>query len=250
MKMKITFENVSKIYNKESIGLEDANFSIQQGEFVFVIGRSGAGKSTLLNLISGEVRPSSGVIRIGDIETSKLKEKEIPLFKRKIGKMDAQVGLLKDKTIYQNLYFVLHAIEEPRITIKPKIKKALSIVGMAQREEAYPEELSVGEIARVLLARAIILNPQILIIDEPTANMSAGLAWDMMYLLQELNKQGITLIVASHSRELVTVMEKRVITLVSGMIVSDEKRGIYDARKMDVIEEKRVKELRKMRSKG
>ncbi len=238
--IEIEFRKVTKKYNNKILALEDASFSIEKGEFVFIVGKSGSGKSTLLKLLSGQEMPTSGNVIIGKKDTQKLNTKEIPYFRRQFGIMDTEIGLLQDKTVYENIDFPLIATEVKRKIRKKRIEKTLSTVGIANKANFFPEEISVGEAARVLLARAIVTNPKIMVIDEPTANISGGMAWDMMYLLEELNRLGITMIVASHSRELVTIMKKRVITLVSGAVVSDEKNSIYDEKKMDVFEEKRV----------
>ncbi len=240
MDREIEFQDVTKKYNDKTLALENASFSIKKGEFVFVVGKSGSGKSTLLKLLSGQEIPTSGNVVVGGIDTKKLRKSETPYFRRQFGIMDAEVGLLEGKTVYDNIEFPLIVTEVKKKIRKSRIEKTMSTVGITKKADFLPKEISVGEAARVLLARAIVTNPKIMVIDEPTANISGGMAWDMMHLLDELNRLGITMIVATHSRELVTIMKKRVITLVSGAVVSDEKHGIYDERKMDIFEEKRV----------
>lgn len=249
MQMEIEFKNVSKIFKGGIIGLEDASFGIEQGEFVFVVGRSGSGKSTLLKLLSGQIPPTSGEIWSGGCEISSLTEAQLPYLRRRFGIMEADLGLLNDRNVYQNVSLAMYATEQPVHLIKKRVRQTLATVGMAHRAEALPEELSVGEAARVLLARAIVSNPKVMVIDEPTANLSPDASWDLMCLLDELNRLGVTMVVASHSRELVTIMRKRVITLVAGSVVSDEKHGIYDMKLMDIFEEKRVLDEREKNKK-
>lgn len=146
--------------------------------------------------------------------------------------MEADLGLLHDRNVSQNVSLAMYATEQPAHLIKKRVRQTLATVGIAHRSEALPSELSVGEAARVLLARAIVINPKIMVIDEPTANLSPDASWDLMCLLDELNRLGVTMVVTSHSRELVTIMRKRVITLVAGTVVSDENRGIYDMKMM------------------
>ncbi len=245
MEKEIVFQGVSKDYGQENLSLEDVTFSVDKGEFVFVVGKSGSGKSTLLKLLCGELLPTSGDVYIYGKNTKNVSKAKMPYFRRQFGIMDAERGLLPKKTIYQNIDFVLIATEVSRKIRKQRIEKTLSTVGIADKAKSFPHEVSVGELARALLARAIVVNPKILVIDEPTANLSPGMAWDMMLLLEEINRLGITLIVASHSKELVTIMKKRVITLVSGVVVADEKKAIYDEKKMDIFEEKRIADERK-----
>lgn len=246
---EIEFRNVSKIFNGNTIGLENVSFEIEKGEFVFVVGRSGSGKSTLLRLLSAQTAPSHGEIWVGGLDTGALSANRLPYFRRQFGIMEQELGLLNDRTVFQNISLAMYATEQPVRLIKNRVKQTLSTVGISHRAAAYPQELSVGEAARVLLARAIASNPKIMVIDEPTANLDPDASWDLMCLLDELNRLGITMIVASHSRELVTIMKKRVITLVSGVKVLDQKHAVYNSKAMDIFEEKRILDERKKNEK-
>lgn len=249
MQNEIEFKNVTKIFKEDIVALENASFGIEHGEFVFIVGRSGSGKSTLLKLLSGQLPPTSGEILVDGCKISSLPRTKMPYFRRQFGIMEADLGLLNDRNVYQNISLAMYATEQPVHLIKKRVTQTLATVGLAHRADAFPQELSVGEAARVLLARAIVINPKIMVIDEPTANLSPDASWDLMCLLDELNRLGVTMIVASHSRELVTIMKKRVITLVAGAIVSDERRGIYDMKMMDIFEEKRVLDEREKNKK-
>ncbi len=242
--VQIEFRNVTKQYQHNVPALEQVSLTIEKGEFVFVVGKSGSGKSTFLKLLSCQMLPTSGAVVINKECTSDLTTEEIPYFRRQFGIMQMDMELLPDLTLAQNIRFAMRATEQPGRLIKQRIRETLSTVGVAKQAEHYPEELSAGEIARALLARAIVVNPKILVLDEPTANLSPALAWDIMCLLDELNRLGITVVVASHARELVTIMKKRVVTLVSGVVVSDQRRGSYDVRLMDRFEEARIAKQR------
>lgn len=241
---EIIFEHVYKLFGDEII-LEDLNLRIEKGEFVFVVGKSGAGKSTLLNLLIRQQEATKGKIIVNGRDLSGMKEGLIPYHRRKIGFMSPNLGLLKDRTVYENIRVARLAAGVHSRNEKKEIIRILGLVGMAEKYRSKPKELSGGEEARVLLARAISVNPEILVADEPTANLDADAAWDLMLLFQEFNRRGMTVVAASHSRELVTVMKKRVITLVAGCIVSDEKQGVYDMKAMDIFEERKVLERRK-----
>ena len=223
---EIVFDHVTKVF-QEQIALEDISFQIEKGEFVFVTGKSGAGKSTLLELLIKQQEPTAGNVFGFQKALGVLKEKEIPHYRRRLGIMSPEIGMLNNMTVYEN-------------GMKRKIMRALGLVGIAEKAYAYPKELSGGEQARMLLARAMVVNPDVLIADEPTANLDPDTAWDMMLLFNEIHRQGKTLIIATHARELVTIMRKRVITLVAGALVADEKNAIYNQKAMDIFEERRV----------
>lgn len=241
---EIVFDNVTKIFRSDVIGLENVSFEVEQGEFIFVIGKSGAGKSTLIKLLSGQIACTKGDIQVRGCSINSLKKNQLPYFRRKFGIMSGEFGLLKDRSVYENVSIALCAIEHPKLLIDSNVKKALSIVGLKNKSGFYPHEISIGEAARVCLARALVTNPKIIVADEPTANLDSGLAWDIMCLLDEINRMGITVIVASHARELVTVMRKRVLTLVAGSLIADEKRAIYNSGALDIFEYRKVMEKR------
>lgn len=247
--MEIIFDHVSKFFD-EQIALEDVSFQIEKGEFVFIIGKSGAGKSTLLKLILKQEEVTSGKIVVDGQSLQALTQKKIPYYRRKIGYMSPDVGLLKDRNVYENLYLAMVAVGARKAHAKREIARVLGIVGLADKEKANVQELSGGENARILLARALLVHPQILIADEPTANLDSDAAWDLMLLLNEINHRGITVIVASHARELVSIMKKRVITLVLGCLVADEKCAIYNQSAVDIFEERKILKLREKKKKN
>ncbi len=247
MAQAIVFQNVSKEYGKGEYALERVSFSVKAGEFVFVIGRSGAGKSTLLKLISRQLVPTGGRIWALGTEVTALKDREVPFFRRKIGMMQAEYGLLRDKTVYENVEIAMRATGQPQRLYKKRVMQTLQTVGVLHRKDAFPGEISVGEEARVLLARALVVNPGVLIADEPTANLDADKAYDLMRLLDDLNRMGVTVIVGSHDKELVSIMRKRVLTLSAGRLVADEKNAAYNYRGVDAMEERRIRNEQKQR---
>lgn len=240
---EIVFEHVTKEFNGQMV-LDDVSFRIEKGEFVFIIGKSGAGKSTLLNLITRQLVPTEGIVSVFGTPLGTMKDKELPYYRRRIGVMSQEVGMLESMTVYENIALALQAVERAGRGMKRRILETLGLVGIAEKIDAYPRELSGGEQARMLLARAMAVNPDILIADEPTANLDPDTAWDMMLLFSEIHRSGKTLIISSHARELVTVMRKRVITLVAGAVVDDEKNAVYNQKAVDIFEERRVLEER------
>lgn len=242
--MQIVFDHVTKRFREGSIGLEKVSFEIQKGEFVFIIGESGAGKSTLLKLLTKRDDVTSGDIYVADQSLRRLTRKKIPYFRRQFGIMDKEVGLLEHMDLYQNVELALIATEQPEAVRRPKVMRILKLMGLAGKEDHLPIEVSIGERARAMLARAIVTDPEILVLDEPTANLDPGLAWDIMTLVEKINRAGITVLVVSHSEDLVNVMKKRVFTLVAGALVSDEKKGRYDPKAMDIFAYRKVMEER------
>ncbi|HJD45329.1 MAG TPA: ATP-binding cassette domain-containing protein [Candidatus Mediterraneibacter norfolkensis] len=236
----IVFDNVSKIFPGGEVAAENVSVRIRKGEFVFVIGRSGAGKSTFLKLAGAQEEATSGKIWVNGQDLSALTRHEIPYFRRQIGVMQPEFGLLKDRTLFDNVNLAMLATEQPRKAGKKRVMQMLKLMGIEKRAGFYPREVSMGEAARALLARAIICGPSILLADEPTANLDPDTSWDMMCLMDELNRQGMTVVVASHNRELVTIMRKRVLTFSAGCLVADEKNAVYNARAADAMEERRV----------
>ena len=236
---QIIFEHVTKNFGDET-ALENVSFEIEKGEFVFVIGRSGAGKSTLLNLIMKQEEATSGRITVNGRRLDIMKRRKISAHRSRIGIVSQDVGLLKDRSVYDNILFALWATEHGSAQMKKTAMRVLGLVGLVGKSESFPDELSGGEQARVLLARALSTSPDILIADEPTANLDPDASWDLMQLLAEVNYQGMTVVVASHARDLVTIMKKRCISLVSGMVVADEKNSIYTQKATDIFEERRI----------
>lgn len=237
---EIELKNVDMVYGSNAVALENITLTIEHGEFVFVTGRSGSGKSTLLKLINGQLIPTAGEVWVKGSETSSLTSKTMPLYRRQFGMMQADMGLLKERTVSQNIELAMYATSQPFLLTKKRVKQTMKTVGISHRAAFYPQELSGGETARVLLARALVTDPKILILDEPTANLDPSSSWDLMCLVDQINRMGITVIVASHARELVTIMKKRVITLAAGAKVADKKNSIYDSMAGDIFEERRV----------
>lgn len=223
----ITLENVSKSYSAGAPALKDINIRIEKGEFVFIVGDSGAGKSTLMKLMLKELEPTSGKIYINGKYLNKMKRRKVPFLRRDIGMVFQNFRLLNDRNVYDNVAFAQRVVEVPSKIIRRKVPAILSMVGLAQKYKAYPKELSGGEQQRVALARALINDPPILLADEPTGNLDPKNSWEIMNLLDEINKRGTTVVVVTHNREIVDAMQKRVITIQKGVVVSDERRGGY-----------------------
>lgn len=222
----IELKEVTKEYSKGIAALNGISLKIEPGEFVFIVGDSGSGKSTLIRLLMKELEPTSGKIAVMGNDLSKLKHKEIPFYRRKIGVVFQDFRLLKDRNVYENVAFALRVTETATRVIKKKVPAALSLVGLAQKYKSYPRELSGGEQQRVAIARAVVNEPSILLADEPTGNLDPANSWEIMKLLQEANDRGTTVIVVTHNHEIVKAMHKRVITMSKGNIVSDEKVGV------------------------
>ena len=203
------------------------NLKIEQGEFVFIVGDSGSGKSTLIKLLLKEIDPTSGTIMVNGQNLGRLKHRHIPQYRRSIGVVFQDFRLLRDRNIYENIAFAQRVTEKSTRVIKKKVPAALSLVGLAQKYKAYPKELSGGEQQRVAIARAVVNEPAILLCDEPTGNLDPTNSWEIMKLLEEANERGTTVLVVTHNQEIVNEMQKRVITMKKGVIVSDERKGGY-----------------------
>ena len=221
----ITLKDVSKSYVEGVPALADVNIQIEEGEFVFVVGDSGSGKSTLIKLLLKELEPTSGSIIINDKILSEIPRRQVPRFRRNIGCVFQDFRLLKDRNVYENVAFAQRIISAPARSIKENVPKMLSLVGLAAKYKSKPNQLSGGEQQRVAIARALINEPKILLADEPTGNLDANNAWEIMKLLDEINKRGTTVLVVSHNMEIVEAMKKRVITLQQGHVVSDVQMG-------------------------
>ena len=217
----ITFENVTKKYNS-NIGLENASVHIEKGDFVFLVGPSGAGKSTFIKLILKEINADSGSIRVGDKEVTKLSNREIPELRRKIGIVFQDFRLLPKKTVYENVAFAMEILHKSKRQIRKRVPQVLSLVGISDKADKYPDELSAGEQQRVAIARAIINNPTVLIADEPTGNLDPDTANEIMDLLNQINITGTTIVMVTHAKDIVDRMQKRVIAIEHGHIVRDE----------------------------
>ncbi|ONI40859.1 cell division ATP-binding protein FtsE [Candidatus Epulonipiscium fishelsonii] len=223
----IHLTNVSKTYSNGTTGLYPTSLYINKGEFVFITGSSGSGKSTLLKLILKEIEPNQGKIVINNREITKLRHNQLPYFRRDIGVVFQDFRLLPNKTVYENVSFAMQIVQANRRDIKNKVPVVLAQVGLAKKIRSYPNELSGGEQQRTAIARAIINNSPILVADEPTGNLDPNTAWEIMSLLQDINFKGVTVIVATHEREIVNALKKRVIDIKGGRIIKDNYDGRY-----------------------
>ncbi len=223
----IEFRNVSKKYDTGTEAIHNVNFRINKGEFAFLVGSSGSGKSTIIKLILKEEEPTSGNIIINGKDTTFLKPSRVPYLRRSMGIVFQDFRLLPDKTVYENVAFAMNVVKATPKHIRRQVPMVLSLVGLANKAKVYPNELSGGEQQRVALARAIVNNPSMLIADEPTGNLDPNTAWDIMELLNDINLRGTTVVVATHAKDIVDKMNKRVIRIDHGDIVRDEKGG-YD----------------------
>jgi cell division transport system ATP-binding protein len=222
----IELKEVTKEYSKGIAALNGVSLKIEQGEFVFIVGDSGSGKSTLIRLLLKELEPTSGTITVMGKNLGRMKHKDIPFYRRKMGVVFQDFRLLKDRNVYENIAFTLRVTETPTRVLKVKVPAALSLVGLAQKYKSYPKELSGGEQQRVAIARAIVNEPSILLADEPTGNLDPANSWEIMKLLDDANKRGTTVLVVTHNHEIVSAMKKRVITMKKGNIVSDTKKAV------------------------
>ena len=223
----ILLENVSKSYTAGVPALNGINLHINKGEFVFVVGDSGSGKSTLIKLLLRELVPTSGRIFVNGTDVVRLKRRKISKFRRSLGVVFQDFRLLKDRNVYENVAFAQRIIQMPSREIRKNVPAMLSRVGLAGKYKAKPKQLSGGEQQRVALARALVNRPEILLADEPTGNLDPKNSWEIMNLLEKINNDGTTVLVVTHNREIVNAMQKRVITMKKGLIVSDEEKGGY-----------------------
>ena len=223
----IKLEHVSKSYSAGIPALNDVSLNIEEGEFVFVVGDSGSGKSTLIKLLLKELEPTEGTITINGRKLNKIRRRQIPKFRRNIGVVFQDFRLLKDRNIYDNVAFAQKVIGESNRSIKKNVPKLLSMVGLAAKYRSYPRQLSGGEQQRVAIARALINKPKILLADEPTGNLDANNAWEIMKLMEEINEQGTTVVVVTHNLEIVKAMNKRVITMQKGVVIDDTASDHY-----------------------
>ena len=224
----IKLEHVSKSYTAGIPALNDVSLDIEEGEFVFIVGDSGSGKSTLIKLLLKELEPTEGTITINGQKLNKIRRRQIPKFRRKIGVVFQDFRLLKDRNIYDNVAFAQKVIGESNRSIKKNVPSMLSMVGLAAKYRSYPRQLSGGEQQRVAIARALINEPKILLADEPTGNLDNHNAWEIMKLLEEINSRGTTVVVVTHNLEIVKAMNKRVITMKKGVVVEDSEGDYSD----------------------
>ena len=224
----IEFNNVSKIYNNNVKALSDVSVKIDSGDFVFLVGPSGSGKSTFIKMLLKEIEPTMGNITVADKKLSEIKRNQIPYYRRKIGMVFQDFRLIPTLNVYENVAFAMRVVEASQKEIRKRVPMVLSLVGLSHKYKMFPNELSGGEQQRVSLARALVNNPSVLIADEPTGNLDPDTAREIMELLDDINKSGTTVLMATHAKEIVDYMKKRVIAIEKGEIVRDEKRGKYE----------------------
>jgi len=223
----IHFDSVNKIYAKEVVALHDLNFRIDAGEFVSIVGRSGAGKSTLIRLLIREEIPTSGVVYIEGLNIATIRSSDIPYLRRKIGVVFQDIKLLQTRTAFENVAFAMEAAGVPQNVINEEVPELLELVGLGAKLEAFPDELSGGEKQRVAIARALAHHPLLLLADEPTGNLDEVNAMEILSVLKKINDLGTTVVLATHARELVDKMKRRVVVLDKGEIVSDQEQAKY-----------------------
>lgn len=223
----VVLDHVTMEYPTGIRALDHVSFKIEKGEFVFVVGSSGSGKTTLIKLLLKEIKPTQGEIKVDGKTYSNMKRKEIPMLRRKIGVVFQNFRLLKDRNVFENVAFAQQVVEKPMREIRRDVPATLTMVGLAEKYKQFPKELSGGEQQRVALARAIVNRPDLILADEPTGNLDPKNSLEIMQLLEEINRRGTTVVVVTHNKDIVNMMQKRVITLKKGRVVSDEEKGGY-----------------------
>ena len=223
----IEISKLTKTYEKSSRALKDVSLTIDDGEFVFITGRSGSGKSTLLRILLKEVEPTSGRVVVNDMDLGRMPRSYVPKYRRQLGVVFQDFRLLKDRNVYENVAFAQRVIGVSGRKIRESVPEMLRMVGLSSKYKSFPHQLSGGEQQRVAIARALINRPDILLADEPTGNLDPHNAMEIMGLLEEINRQGTTVVVVTHSSEIVNMMRKRVITIQRGIVVGDEKESGY-----------------------
>lgn len=224
----IRLENISKMYGTDTLAVRDASFDIAKGEFVFLVGPSGSGKSTLLRLISRQERPERGSVWVAGQNINELAESRVPYLRRTLGNVFQDYKLLPNKTVFENVAFALEVIGQPKHIIRQQVPQVIDLVGLAGKEDRFPDQLSGGEQQRVSIARAFVNRPLILLADEPTGNLDPTTGEGIMALLDAINRTGTTIIMATHDHRVVNAMRRRVIQLDRGVVVRDQERGVYE----------------------
>lgn len=223
----IRTRGVTKIYPGDHVALENVSVDIEKGEFVFLVGPSGSGKSTFVRLILKELEPTKGEIYVAGRDIGQLTRSKVPYLRRNIGCVFQDFKLLPNKTAFENVAFALEVIGKPRYVIRSQVPELLKIVGLGKKADRYPHELSGGEQQRVSIARAFVNRPPLLLADEPTGNIDPGTSIGLMKLFNRINRMGTTVVVATHDKEMVDSMRKRVVALEAGRVVRDQARGVY-----------------------
>lgn len=223
----ISFQNVTKIYNKHSTALDNVSFKINPKEFVSIVGCSGAGKSTIVKLFIGEEKPTSGRIIFDSCEVNKLKFSQLPKYRRRIGTIFQDFRLLIGKTVFENIAFALEVEGRPQKEINEFVPQILNLVGLQEKIQSFPYELSGGEKQRVAIARAMINQPEVIVADEPTGNLDPFNTWEIIKLLMRINEMDSTVILATHNKEIINTLGQRVITIEKGKVIRDEEHGRF-----------------------
>lgn len=232
----IRFDNVTKRYTS-NVGIDDVSIHIKKGDFVFLVGPSGAGKSTFIKLIMKEIEADEGSIEVMGEEIVGMSARKLPYHRRNIGMIFQDFRLLPNKTVFENVAFAMEIVHKSQRQIRKQVPRALSLMGISSKADMFPDELSAGEQQRVAIARAIINKPSVIIADEPTGNLDPATAWEIMTLLDEINKRGTTIVMVTHAKDIVDKMKKRVVTIEAGKIVGDD-IGKYDLiKKVEEVEE-------------
>ena len=223
----LLMSGVSKTYRNGSVALKNIDLHIKPGEFVFIVGPSGAGKSTFIKMLFKEVLPTTGKIYVDGVDVLALTDKEVPFLRRQLGIIFQDYRLLPDRTVYDNVAFAMQVIEAPPVKTRRRVMTVLELVGLKNRANAYPAELSGGEQQRIALARAIVNDPIMVIADEPTGNLDPETSKDIMRIFTGINESGTTIVMATHDKDIVDAMGKRVIAIENGVIVRDDAKGVY-----------------------
>jgi cell division transport system ATP-binding protein len=224
----VEFIDVTKQYANGTVALRNVNFKIDKGEFVFIVGSSGSGKSTLIKLILKEENPTEGQVLVNGHDVSNMNRKEVPALRRGLGVVFQDFRLLPNRTVYENVAFAMQITEALPKEIRRQVPMALALVGLSRKANVYPGQLSGGEQQRVALARALVNSPSLLLADEPTGNLDPETSWEIMKLLSEVNHRGTTVIVATHEKNVVDAMRKRVIAIDRGVVIRDQLKGLYE----------------------
>lgn len=223
----IELKDVSKKYRRSTTALRHLTLSVNQGEFVYIVGPSGAGKSTFIKLLYREEKLSSGSLKVGEFNLTKMKKRQIPLLRRSLGVVFQDYKLLERKTVFENVAFAMEVIGEKRKHVKKRVTEVLELVGLKHKMRSFPHQLSGGEQQRVAIARAIVNNPKVLIADEPTGNLDPDIAMEIMQVLERINLQGTTILMATHNAQIVNSLRHRVIAIEDGKLVRDQEEGEY-----------------------